>query len=76
MNEKRIAKYTLAIFLDRAIDVHGAKYDYSQITEHHINGVKSKIPVRCNVCQYDWSPSISDHIYHKRGCPVCAVNVL
>lgn len=67
-----IRKYTLPIFLERAKVVHGNKYDYSQVTEAHINnGAKSKIPVKCNICEYDWNPSITTHI-NNSGCPSCA----
>lgn len=68
----RIHRYTLPIFLDRAISIHGNKFDYSQVTADHIRGNKSKIPVICNICKYQWSPTILNHISNKRGCPSCA----
>lgn len=70
---KRIARYTLPIFLERATDINGDKYDYSEITEQHINdGVRSHVPIICNTCQYRWASSINHHINKKGGCPNCA----
>jgi hypothetical protein len=41
-----LAPITLEIFLKKARLKHNDKYDYSGITEEHINGAKSKIPVK------------------------------
>lgn len=72
---KRITKYTLRIFLERAKEIHGEKYNYSDVTEDHIKGKKSHIPITCNDCEYKWCPSIDGHINSKRGCPGCAGNI-
>lgn len=69
---KRINKYTLETFVKRAREVHGDKYDYSHVSQEHIKGVKSKIPVICNTCSYHWTPTIDNHINSKRGCLDCA----
>lgn len=71
----RIRKYTLVIFLERAEATHGKNFDYSQVKEHHINGAMSCIPIKCNICQYEWQPSINNHINNKKGCPDCAGQV-
>jgi Zn finger protein HypA/HybF involved in hydrogenase expression/very-short-patch-repair endonuclease len=42
------------------------------IKEEHIHGKDSKIPVKCTVCTYFWTPRIHGHLYHKNGCPNCA----
>jgi formylmethanofuran dehydrogenase subunit E/very-short-patch-repair endonuclease len=67
----KIRKYTLEIFLERSREVHGDKYDYSGVTRDHINGVESKVPVKCGKCLYEWSPTIKDHITRERKCPSC-----
>ncbi|CAH6419381.1 Hypothetical protein HVR_LOCUS586 [uncultured virus] len=70
-HKKRIDKYTLEIFIQRATEIHGNNYDYSQITSEDIQGIKCLIPVTCRICGYFWKPSISNHIHSKRKCPSC-----
>ena len=75
-SSKRIRRYTLPIFLERAKGIHGDKIDYSHVTEKDIDqGARSKVPLKCNICQYEWSPQIQTHINAKTGCPSCAGNV-
>ena len=71
----RIARWTLPLFLERAREIHGDRYDYSVITEGHIKNQKSHVPVICNTCNYQWNPSIGHHINTKRGCPNCSGRV-
>ena len=68
---KRIAKYTLEIFLERAREIHGNKYDYSNIRPEDIQGRDCHVDVKCNVCGYEWKPSIQSHITHKSNCQRC-----
>jgi Zn finger protein HypA/HybF involved in hydrogenase expression len=67
-------RWTLARFLEHVQKKHGDRYDYSKITEEHIQGEKSKVPIRCNTCNYPWSPSIHDHV-QGTVCPNCAGRV-
>lgn len=71
----RRLKWTLERFLERAKEIHKDAYDYSQVREEHIRGHKSRVPVKCKLCSYQWSPIIGNHIYGKYGCPDCAGNV-
>lgn len=71
---KRIYKYTLSIFLERAQEIHGDKYDYSQITPEHIQNKNSKISIFCRQCCNNWYPCINNHINNKTGCPICAIS--
>lgn len=67
-----IRKYTFQIFWQRALEIHGDKYDYTQTRPHHIDaGHLSRIYVRCNICDYEWSPTIASHIIARSGCPSC-----
>lgn len=66
---KRIP-WTLDRFLARAKKVHGDAYDYSTITEAHINGAYSDIPVTCKKCHHKWTPTIDGHV-KGHGCPRC-----
>lgn len=70
-----LAKYTLERFLAKAKNVHKDKYDYSAVTEAHIKGKRSKIPVKCRKCNYEWTPEIANHINNETGCPDCSGNV-
>ena len=38
------------------------------ITAEHIKCAKSYVPIRCNICKYQWQVSIN----HKDECPNCA----
>lgn len=67
-----IRKYNLSNFLERAYMVHGLKYDYNRVTDNHINGKDSLIPIICRKCSYEWLSSIHNHISGKGGCPNCA----
>lgn len=61
---------TLVKFLYKAI-IHGNKFNYDNIKEHHIKNYKSIVPVICNKCGYEWSPSLKSHLNSKSGCPDC-----
>lgn len=37
----RIGKYTFEIFMQRAREIHGIKYNYSKVTREHIKGKTS-----------------------------------
>jgi ribosomal protein S27E len=65
-------KWTLERFLIRAKEVNGEKYDYSLITNKHVKGNKSHIPVKCNMCDYQWSPTVNNHITRKTGHHKCS----
>src|SRR3990170_1711179 len=53
IRRKRIGKWTLPLFLERARKIHGNKYDYSQIKEEDIKGARCNIPLKCNTCFYE-----------------------
>ena len=61
-------KLTFEEFYDRAIDIHGDKYDYSQV-EYKNNSTKVKI--YCNTCQSIFEQSPNKHLDHQHGCPLC-----
>lgn len=52
--------------------IHGNKYDISKVTEEQAKSCRSKIPIVCNICFYNFSPTIADFIHHKTGCRECA----
>jgi hypothetical protein len=61
--------WNLERVLLRGHDIHKGKYNYSDITEEHILGVKSHIPVKCNKCKNIWYPTIGNHINNETNCP-------
>jgi len=69
------APWNLERFLIRAEQIHGNKFDYSQITSDHIKGVGSHIPIVCKTCNYFWTPPINSHINNKNGCTQCSDNI-
>jgi len=70
------ASYTLEILLDKAKKLNiDERLDFSKVTEEHINGVDSKIPLICKKCQYEWETSINSIINSGSGCPECSGNI-
>lgn len=67
-----IVTWNLERFLIRSHQVHGDKYDYSNVTSDIIVNAHSKIPLKCKICFYRWSPTITDHINAQSGCPDCS----
>jgi len=45
-------------------------YDYSLITEYNNN--KTKLPIKCNSCNYVFLKVAVDHLVNKQGCPICS----
>ena len=68
---KRIPKWTLPLFLERAKEIHGQRYDYSRIQKGDIKNKNSYIPIICTICNCGWMTRINNHIIGKQGCPNC-----
>lgn len=65
-------KWSLTVFLELAQHNHIENYDYSEITEEHIKNLDSKVPVKCNQCQFKWTPTVRRHANGKSKCKRCA----
>ena len=63
--------WTYNRFMVEAIITHGIKFDYSEVKEDHVKCEKSKIPITCNTCKYEFTPTISSFIKKKSGCIEC-----
>lgn len=61
-------KWTLTYFLEKAKEVHNDEFDYSLIQPEYMQGVKSKIPIKCKQCGNIFTPTIDKHIHSKIGC--------
>lgn len=46
--------------------------DISKVREEHIISHRSKIPISCVKCNYEWFPSIHNLISNKSHCPECS----
>lgn len=57
-------------FIEKAIENHGEKYDYSHVDFSNIKNAHDKIPIVCPRHGI-FTQSVSHHIYHKTGCPNC-----
>ena len=55
-------------FIQKAKEVHGDKYDYSQID--YINS-QTKITLKCNICEYIFEQQPNSHL-QGCGCDKCA----
>ena len=58
-------------FVEKAKEIHGDTYDYSQITE--FRNAHTKVPIVCKVHGLFYQ-TVSNHIYNKFGCKHCAVD--
>ena len=70
----REAAWNLQKFLVASESIHGRNFDYSRVREEHITGSYSNVPLACNICDYEWAPTITNHINNKQGCPNCYGN--
>jgi len=67
-----INSWSIQRFLQEAIQIHGDKYDYSNIKECDIKTGESKIDITCNKCKNRWNTtSVVSHINNRSGCPKC-----
>jgi very-short-patch-repair endonuclease len=64
-------KLTKEQFIKKAKEIHGDKYDYSQV--YYINS-QIKIKIICPIHGI-WEQKPGNHIHGKKGCPHCANNV-
>lgn len=66
--KNRIAKLTKDIFAERAVLVHGNKFDYSKSI---VVSAREKILIHCNTCDFDFNQKPYSHLGGS-GCPNCA----
>jgi hypothetical protein len=58
---------TTVIFIEKAIEIHGYKYDYSKVD--YVNGY-TDIEIVCRIHKSFWQRP-DNHIYQKSGCYEC-----
>lgn len=69
-----LARWTYNELMSTVGEIHGNKYNYTEILPEHITSNTAKFPVTCNKCQYKWFTNISHHITRRQGCPTCNVS--
>lgn len=67
-------RWTYNRFMQRAKEIHGNKFNYDIVDSGQVINNESRIPVKCNTCYYQWTPTIHNHINSRSGCPCCAGN--
>lgn len=60
-------KLSLAEFIEKAVSIHGDKYDYSK---SKYNNFRSKVEIRCKTCSKTFLQSPASHL-RGEGCPTC-----
>jgi len=71
--KSRASKRSLGLnyVLAKAKEIHGDKYDYSNVTSY-INQ-NQKLHLRCKIHDEPFFPTVDNHIGHNEsGCPLCA----
>lgn len=58
-------------FINRAKEIHGDKYDYSEV--NYLNN-RTKVKIKCNRCGAIFFQTPHAHIDRKQGCPYCYGN--
>lgn len=66
-------KYNTEIFIEKAKEIHGDKYDYS-LVEYVC--YKKKVKIICKKHNNIFEQSIEKHIFRKHGCPECSTKKL
>lgn len=66
-------KPTLVEFVEKAVCIHGDKYDYTNFIYKN----KDKVgEIKCNICGNIFLQSPHNHIYHRKGCKICSDRLL
>lgn len=68
---RKINRMTLELFVEKAWQKYGNKYNYSKNQARDIVNNKSKIKFSCNICGYCNSGSINHHLSEDKGCLDC-----
>ena len=61
-------KLTHEDFLRRVAEIHGDRYDYSQVS---FQTSKDKITIHCKKHDRSFEQTITNHLYNGMGCPHC-----
>jgi len=69
-----VSRINLEKFIKKAQEIHGNKYDYSEISE--VTKITQRVDIKCNLCKKSFNTIISNHIYSPNfcGCPNCSTS--
>lgn len=65
-----VKTWTTESFIEAAVDVHGGRYDYSNVV---FRGFNKKVEIGCKV-HGEFKMLPSKHLYRKDNCPKCSKN--
>ena len=68
-----LRKHTISEFIEKARNVHGDNYDYSEV---ELVNFKTKVKIKCNKCGRYFYQTPDNHIHFKQGCPHCRMSKL
>ena len=63
--------YTPEIFITRATEINGTKYDYSSVKNLTKITTGTTISIKCNICDNIWNVGLTHHLYKKSQCNKC-----
>lgn len=66
----KLSRKTILDFIKQAKEIHGDKYDYSEVI---YNGCEKKIKIKCNICNNIFYPTPNNHLSKTSGCMRCAI---
>lgn len=66
-------KLTRDVFIRRANEIHGKRYDYSSVPEEFRDGISTRIEIICGV-HGEFSTQVNWHLLDRVGCARCAKN--
>lgn len=58
-------------FIFMAKLIHGDLFNYNKIKDQDVVNTRSKVPIECRKCDYNWTPTVNRHINQQCGCPKC-----
>lgn len=65
---KRDSLRDLVMSPERCQEIHGGKYDYSEVS--YVN-CSTHVKIRCKKCNESWMTTPTAHIHGRAGCPKC-----
>lgn len=64
-------KYTYQKFIEKAVEVHKDRYDYSLVDPLADFKMTTHVNIKCNKCGMDFYQKIGNHIHSRGGCRYC-----
>ena len=72
IKRKKYLSLTTNEFIERAISIHGEKYDYSKT--QYVN-TSTNVLIICNKHKIEFTQTLTNHLYGPIGCSICNKNI-